>query len=196
MGLEDDILPDTKLDRERTTTGKWALGVGLLMFIFIILGFTTPSWMEADPRFYGTKFEKLGLWVHCFRSLPDFNDLSHQRFYAGCRWIFNPFTEGYPEIRSYIVPRKCLWIFLFLNAAGNNIVFLEKVRVSDQDWISNLGVSLDPDPHFYPNPMFFNRVFNVKILVFGKIMPWTWIHEYFKARIRICNFFTNWMRMK
>lgn len=104
MGLEDDILPDTKLDRERTTTGKWALGIGLLMFVFIILGFTTPSWMEADPRFYGTKFEKLGLWVHCFRSLPDFNDLSHQRFYAGCRWIFNPFTEGYPEIRSYIVP--------------------------------------------------------------------------------------------
>jgi len=108
MGLEDDILPDTKLDRERTTTGKWALGVGLLMFIFVILGFTTPSWMEADPRFYGTKFERLGLWVHCFRSLPDFNDLSHQRFYAGCRWIFNPFTEGYPEIRSYIVPRKWL----------------------------------------------------------------------------------------
>jgi hypothetical protein len=110
MGLEDDILPDTKLDRERTTTGKWALGVGLLMFIFVILGFTTPSWMEADPRFYGTKFERLGLWVHCFRSLPDFNDLSHQRFYAGCRWIFNPFTEGYPEIRSYIVPRKWLLI--------------------------------------------------------------------------------------
>ena len=38
MGLEDDILPDTKLDRERTTTGKWALGIGLLMFVFIIRG--------------------------------------------------------------------------------------------------------------------------------------------------------------
>ena len=32
--------------------------------------------------------------------------LANQRFYAGCRWIFNPFTEGYAEIRTYIVPCK------------------------------------------------------------------------------------------
>jgi hypothetical protein len=74
--------------------------------VFTTLAFTTPNWLEGDPRFYGTKMEKLGLWVHCFRSLPDYNDLRHQRFFAGCRWIFNPFTEGYPEIRNYLAPRK------------------------------------------------------------------------------------------
>ena len=41
-----------------------------------------------------------------YRSLPDFNDLLNQRYYAGCRWIFNPFTKGYDQIRSYLVPRK------------------------------------------------------------------------------------------
>merc|ERR1719309_1178323 len=73
------------------------------MTVLILLAFSTPNWLEADPRFYGTQFEKVGLWQHCFRSLPDYNDLRHQRFFVGCRWIFNPFTEGYAAIRPYIV---------------------------------------------------------------------------------------------
>lgn len=103
---EDDILPDTNIDRERTLTGRWAIGLFVLSAAFMTVAFVTPNWIEGDPRFYGTKVERVGLWVHCFRSLPDFNDLKHQRFYAGCRWIFNPFTEGYDEIRSYLAPRK------------------------------------------------------------------------------------------
>jgi hypothetical protein len=74
--------------------------------VFTTVAFVTPNWVEGDPRFYGTKMERVGLWVHCFRSLPDYNDLRHQRFFAGCRWIFNPFTEGYEEIRNYLAPRK------------------------------------------------------------------------------------------
>jgi len=101
---ELDILPDTRTDRERTTTGKWALGLGFVGVIFLMTAFVTPNWLEGDPRFYGTKFEKLGLWTHCFRSLPDYNDISNTRFYAGCRWIFNPFTEGYDKIRYMLVP--------------------------------------------------------------------------------------------
>ena len=58
--------------------------------------------------------ERVGLWVHCFRSLPDYNDLRHQRFFAGCRWIFNPFTEGYEEIRNYLAPRMIILIVIFL----------------------------------------------------------------------------------
>ena len=50
--------------------------------------------------------ERVGLWVHCFRSLPDHHDLDNQRFFAGCRWIFNPFTEGYDRIRNFLTPRK------------------------------------------------------------------------------------------
>jgi len=104
MGIEDDILPDTRIDRERTTAGKFALALTLVMGVFMTVSFVSPSWLAADPRFYGTQFEKLGLWVHCFRSLPDYNDFTNKRFFAGCRWIFNPFTEGYQEIRQYIVP--------------------------------------------------------------------------------------------
>jgi hypothetical protein len=86
--------------------------------VFTTLAFTTPNWLEGDPRFYGTKMNRVGLWVHCFRSLPDYNDLRHQRFFAGCRWIFNPFTEGYPEIRNYLAPRKYIQVTLI-----NSFVF-------------------------------------------------------------------------
>lgn len=100
----NDILPDSNVDRERTLTGKWALAIFIAAVIFTTVAFVTPNWVEGDPRFYGTKMERVGLWVHCFRSLPDYNDLRHQRFFAGCRWIFNPFTEGYEEIRNYLAP--------------------------------------------------------------------------------------------
>jgi len=100
----NDILPDTNVDRERTLTGKWALAVLVIAVAFSLLAFVTPNWLEGDPRFYGNKVDRVGLWVHCFRSLPDFNDLLNQRYYAGCRWIFNPFTKGYDQIRSYLVP--------------------------------------------------------------------------------------------
>lgn len=105
---DDDILPDTNIDRERTTTGKFAIGAFLIAVAFMTVAMVTPNWIEGDPRFYGTKVERVGLWVHCFRSLPDYNDLRHQRYYAGCRWIFNPFTEGYDQIRNYLAPRKLL----------------------------------------------------------------------------------------
>merc|ERR1712077_11500 len=42
--------------------------------------------------------------VHCLRSLPDYTDITHQRFYAGCRWLFNPFTERYDRMRPYLAP--------------------------------------------------------------------------------------------
>lgn len=101
---EDDILPDTNIDRERTTTGKWAIGLFVLSATFMVVAFVTPNWIEADKRFYGTQVERVGLWVHCFRSIPDHNDLNHQRYYAGCRWLFDPFTEGYDQIRRYLAP--------------------------------------------------------------------------------------------
>lgn len=102
----DDILFDSNFDRERTLTGKWAIATLGIVFICITLAFCTPYWIEGDPRFYGTKAEKAGLWVHCLRSLPDHNDYMHQRYFAGCRWLFNPFTEGYDGIRDLLAPRK------------------------------------------------------------------------------------------
>jgi len=104
MGIADDLLPDTNVERERTLTGHAALAIGVVCVVFVVTAFVTPSWIEGDPRFYGTKVEKVGLWTHCFRSLQDYNDLTNTQFYAGCRWIFNPFTEGYDKIRYFLVP--------------------------------------------------------------------------------------------
>ena len=113
----DDLLPDTNIDRERTLTGKWALFVFVISVGFTTLAFVTPNWIEGDPKFYGTKVERFGLWVHCLRSLPDAYDYNHQKYYAGCRWLFNPFTEGYREMQNILAPRKTKIIFtLFQNA--------------------------------------------------------------------------------
>lgn len=48
--------------------------------------------------------DKLGLWVHCFRSLADVNDNNQRRFFVGCRWVYDPFTTGYDEIRGFLLP--------------------------------------------------------------------------------------------
>eukprot|EP00096_Caligus_rogercresseyi_P002216 TRINITY_DN14296_c0_g1_i1.p1 TRINITY_DN14296_c0_g1~~TRINITY_DN14296_c0_g1_i1.p1 ORF type:complete len:229 (-),score=33.81 TRINITY_DN14296_c0_g1_i1:229-915(-) len=104
MALEDDILQDSNVDRERTTAGKWAMFVLFGASVCIALAFATPYWMESDPRFYQSKVAHLGLWVHCFRSLPDFYDIKNERYFAGCRWLYNPFTEGYNNIRNILAP--------------------------------------------------------------------------------------------
>ena len=65
---DDDILPDTNIDRERTTTGRWAIFVFIVSATFMTVAMVSPNWIEADPRFYGTKVQRVGLWVHCFRS--------------------------------------------------------------------------------------------------------------------------------
>lgn len=56
----------------------------------------------------GATFNRLGLWHHCFRSLADPNDENNRRFFAGCRWIYDPFTTGYDQIRGFLVPSKYL----------------------------------------------------------------------------------------
>ena len=53
----DDILPDTNIDRERTLTGKLAIGTFVIVAVFITLAFCTPNWIEGDPRIYGTKVQ-------------------------------------------------------------------------------------------------------------------------------------------
>lgn len=92
--------------KKRTLSGTVAIFVFLLAVILILVAFATPYWLESDKRIVGSKFEKLGLWTHCFRSLPDPYDPAMGRFFSGCRWIFDPFTTGYQEIRSFLVPRK------------------------------------------------------------------------------------------
>ena len=59
-------------------TGRWAILVFIVSAAFMTVAFVNPNLIEGDPRFYGTKVERVGLWVHCFRSFPDYNGASHQ----------------------------------------------------------------------------------------------------------------------
>lgn len=91
--------------KKRSLAGNCGVGVFVIAFATIVIAFATPSWLVSDYRISGAKLDRLGLWVHCFRSLPDVNDDYQRRFFVGCRWVFDPFTKGYDEIRGYLVPR-------------------------------------------------------------------------------------------
>ncbi|XKL60553.1 hypothetical protein PGB90_007610 [Kerria lacca] len=90
--------------KKRSSSGNIAIGIFILAALLVILAFFSHSWLVSDYRITGANFNRLGLWHHCFRSLPDPNDEYGRRFFVGCRWIFDPFTTGYDQIRGYLVP--------------------------------------------------------------------------------------------
>lgn len=90
----------------RSTAAKIALPLFFVTVVCISIAFSTTHWLENWSKYYGDKFDKLGLWVHCFRSLPDPHDTLHLRYFTGCRWVFNPFTAGYAEMRDFLMPRN------------------------------------------------------------------------------------------
>lgn len=91
--------------KRRTLAGNCGVAVFTIAFVCIVVAFATPSWLVSDYRITGAKLDRLGLWVHCFRSLPDVNDDYQRRFFVGCRWVYDPFTTGYDEIRGFLIPR-------------------------------------------------------------------------------------------
>ncbi|XP_073837614.1 claudin family member sinuous [Musca autumnalis] len=101
--ISPEFIPSVNMKR-RTLSGSCGVGFFVLAFGFIAIAFATPSWLVSDYRITGAKLERLGLWVHCFRSLPDVNDDSQRRFFVGCRWVYDPFTTGYDEIRGFLLP--------------------------------------------------------------------------------------------
>jgi hypothetical protein len=101
--------------------GNCGVAVFTIAFVCIVVAFATPSWLVSDYRITGAKLDRLGLWVHCFRSLPDVNDDYQRRFFVGCRWVYDPFTTGYDQIRGFLMPGEQQYfqnsfsiIFLFL----------------------------------------------------------------------------------
>lgn len=94
--------------KRRTLAGNCGVGVFVIALVTICVAFATPSWLVSDYRITGAKLDRLGLWTHCFRSLPDVNDDYQRRFFVGCRWVYDPFTTGYDEIRGFLVPGKLL----------------------------------------------------------------------------------------
>lgn len=92
--------------KKRSFAGNCASGTFVLTLVCIFVAFCVPAWLVSDPRIAGANFDRLGLWSHCFRSLPDPQDSYQRRFFVGCRWVYDPFTTGYDEIRGFLLPRK------------------------------------------------------------------------------------------
>ena len=87
-----------------------ALAVTAFTFLITLIAFCSPYWLASDRRLYGQEFDKLGLWVTCFRSLRGPQDLEYTKYYSGCRWIF--FYE-YKNIRGFLLPG---WFSFILNS--------------------------------------------------------------------------------
>nr|CAH0113552.1 unnamed protein product [Daphnia galeata] len=101
------------MTKTRSTAAKIALPLFFVAVVCICVAFSTTHWLENWSKYYGDKFDKLGLWVHCFRSLPDPHDALHLRYFTGCRWVFNPFTAGYAEMRDFLMPPFFIAVQLF-----------------------------------------------------------------------------------
>lgn len=89
--------------------------------IFIILtaalvltgiAFFSSNWLEAERRYYGSKFKKLGLWRMCFNSYSAPDDFQLKKFYVGCRWVF---ADEYKPIRKFLLPGACCLAIVYLN---------------------------------------------------------------------------------
>lgn len=98
--------PDWSEMKKRTLSGNTGIGIFVVAFVCIAVAFCSPNWLVSDYRITGAKLDKLGLWTHCFKSLPDPQDEFQRRFFVGCRWVYDPFTTGYYEIRDFLLPRK------------------------------------------------------------------------------------------
>ncbi|VVC94185.1 unnamed protein product [Leptidea sinapis] len=72
--------------KNRSLAGNCGIAVFVIALVTVALAFGTPNWLVSDPRMRGAKMERLGLWSHCFRSLPDPLDQYQRRFFVGCRW--------------------------------------------------------------------------------------------------------------
>ncbi|XP_022308772.1 uncharacterized protein LOC111114657 [Crassostrea virginica] len=78
-----------------------AFGFIAVGFLFNIIAFSTPNWLEADDRYKLTNgFVKLGLWEACFNHWTYFNDYNG-KIYDGCWWIY---SYEYKPIFHWINP--------------------------------------------------------------------------------------------
>ncbi|XP_008555950.1 transmembrane protein 182 [Microplitis demolitor] len=84
----------------KSKTGKTAAAFTLVGFIFIIIAFTTPYWLQTDGKLKNPKFHNLGLWQVCFKNFEDTYHLYDTKF-SGCWWVFE---EEYYIIHKILLP--------------------------------------------------------------------------------------------
>lgn len=93
--------------KKRSLSGNVGVIVFFIAAVCVLLSFCSSSWLVSDRRITSSKFEQMGLWKHCFRSLPDpTNSDAPTRYFVGCRWIFDPYTAGYDKLKPFFFPSK------------------------------------------------------------------------------------------
>ncbi|XP_014225511.1 uncharacterized protein LOC106651501 [Trichogramma pretiosum] len=91
--------------KKRSLAGNVGIGIFSVGFICICVAFFTSSWVVSDPRITNSRLETIGLWRQCFKSLPDpVRADAPKRYFAGCRWVYDPFTTGYSELIGFLLP--------------------------------------------------------------------------------------------
>lgn len=73
----------------------------IVALILTAIAFFSTNWLQVERRYYGSKFNKLGLWRICFNSFSAPDDFQFKKFYVGCRWLF---ADEYKPIRKFILP--------------------------------------------------------------------------------------------
>lgn len=73
----------------------------IVAFVLLAIAFFSTHWLQVERRYYGSKFNKLGLWRVCFNSFSAPDDFQFKKFYVGCRWIF---SDEYKPIRKLLLP--------------------------------------------------------------------------------------------
>lgn len=84
----------------KTRTGKVAIGCTVIGFIFVLIAFTTPNWLQTDGKKLNPTFHRIGLWRFC---VQDFEDQKHHYDvkFNGCNWIFQ---EEHYIIHDFLLP--------------------------------------------------------------------------------------------
>lgn len=139
--------------KRRTLAGNCGVAVFAIAFVCLVVAFSTPSWLVSDYRITGAKLDRLGLWVHCFRSLPDVNDDYQRRFFVGCRWVYDPFTTGYDEIRGFLIPSEFSKVerlvmhklmFIFIHSFHDNHSVFHDIVVYWHFCVADIGAAVFP----------------------------------------------------
>ncbi|XP_012264925.1 uncharacterized protein LOC105691182 [Athalia rosae] len=93
----------------KSRTSKVAAICTGLAFVFVVIAFTTPYWLETDGKLAEPKFIRLGLWQVCFKNFKDIRHLYDTRF-NDCWWIFE---EEYYIIQDFLLPGFFVAVQLF-----------------------------------------------------------------------------------
>ncbi|XP_060858131.1 uncharacterized protein LOC132935552 [Metopolophium dirhodum] len=71
----------------KSKNGLTAVGLSFSGAFLVILAFVTKSWLVTDGHLKHPKFDRIGLWVVCFKDFKDPRHWYDTRFHS-CWWVF------------------------------------------------------------------------------------------------------------